>query len=101
MCASKFTSSTIFLLNIGIGEEITDLSFKVFKILGCRDFARLDFKLDSEGVPYFLEVNPLAGLNPKSGDMPIMAYKLGWTYEALISTIFNAAIQRYPQCVRK
>jgi D-alanine-D-alanine ligase len=88
-------------LNVGIMEEITDLSFKAFKTLGCRDFARLDFKLDSEGVPYFLEVNPLAGLNPKSGDMPIMAYKLGWTYQALISTILNAAIQRYPQCVRR
>jgi D-alanine-D-alanine ligase len=88
-------------LNSGTREEITDFSFKVFKILGCRDFARLDFKLDSEGVPYFLEINPLAGLNPKSGDMPIMAHKLGWTYQALISTILNAAIQRYPQCVRR
>jgi len=88
-------------LNIGIREEITDLSLKVFNTLGCRDFARLDFKLDSEGMPYFLEINPLAGLNPKSGDMPIMAYKLGWTYQALISTIFNAALQRYPQCIRR
>ena len=88
-------------LEKGIREEIINSSLKVFKILGCRDFARLDFKFDSEGVPYFLEVNPLAGLNPKSSDMPIMAYKLGWTYQALISTILNAAIQRYPQCVRR
>jgi len=88
-------------LEKGVREEIINSSLKVFKILGCRDFARLDFKFDSEGVPYFLEVNPLAGLNPKSSDMPIMAYKLGWTYQALISTILNAAIQRYPQCVRR
>ena len=88
-------------LDKGTLDEITDLSLKVFKTLGCRDFARLDFKLDSEGIPYFLEVNPLAGLNPKSSDMPIMAYKLGWTYQALISAILNAALQRYPQCVRR
>src|SRR4030042_521167 len=78
-------------------KEITNSSLKIFEALGCRDFARLDFKLSSEGVPYFLEINPLAGLNPKRGDMPIMANKLGWTYKAIISAILNAALQRYPQ----
>ena len=82
-------------------EEITNSSLKIFKALGCRDFARLDFKLSPQGVPYFLEINPLAGLNPKSSDLPIMASKLGWTYQALISAILNAALQRYPQCVRE
>jgi D-alanine-D-alanine ligase len=81
-------------------EEITNSSLKIFKALGCRDFARLDFKRGFDGVPYFLEINPLAGLNPKSSDLPIMAYKLSWTYQALISTILNASLQRYPQCVR-
>ncbi|MBM4445803.1 MAG: ATP-grasp domain-containing protein [Chloroflexi bacterium] len=82
-------------------EEITDSSLKIFKSLGCRDFARLDFKLNPQGVPYFLEINPLAGLNSKSSDLSIMASNLGWTYQALISTILNAALQRYPQCVRE
>lgn len=88
-------------LKTGIIEEIKNSSLKVFKALGCRDFARLDFKLSSEGIPYFLEINPLAGLNPKSSDLPIMANKLDWTYQALISAIFNAALQRYPQCIRR
>ncbi|OGO59466.1 MAG: D-alanine--D-alanine ligase [Chloroflexi bacterium RBG_19FT_COMBO_47_15] len=88
------------LLETNILDEIASSSLEVFKILGCRDFARLDFKLSPEGVPYFLEINPLAGLNPKSSDLPIMARKLGWTYQALISAILNAALQRYPQCVR-
>jgi D-alanine-D-alanine ligase len=87
-------------LETGILEEIANSSLEVFKVLGCRDFARLDFKLSSEGVPYFLEINPLAGLNPKSSDLPIMANKLGWSYQTLISAILNAALQRYPQCVR-
>jgi D-alanine-D-alanine ligase len=87
-------------LETDILDEITGSSLKVFNVLGCRDFARLDFKLSPEGVPYFLEINPLAGLNPKSSDLSIMAYKLGWTYQALISAILNAALQRYPQCVK-
>ncbi len=82
-------------------KEITDFSLTVFKLLGCRDFARLDFKLDPQGVPHFLEINPLAGLNPKSSDLPIMAYKLGWTYQSLVTAILNTALQRYPQCVRR
>ncbi len=82
-------------------EEIKNSSLKVFEAVGCRDFARLDFKLDSNGVPYFLEINPLAGLNPKSSDLPIMSYKLGWTYPNLIAAILNTALQRYPQCVRR
>jgi D-alanine-D-alanine ligase len=88
-------------LESGALKEITDFSLRVFRLLGCRDFARLDFKLDSQGVPYFLEINPLAGLNPKSSDLPIMAYKLGWTYKALVAAILNTALQRYPQCVRR
>lgn len=88
-------------LETGISEEITKMSLKAFKTLGCRDFARIDFKLHSNGTPYFLEINPLAGLNPKSSDLPIMAYKLGWTYHSLIADILNTALQRYPQCVRR
>src|SRR4030042_220552 len=88
-------------LETGIMEEIKNSSLKIFKALGCRDFARLDFKLSPEGMPYFLEINPLAGLNPKSSDLPIMANKLGLTYQALLSAILNAALQRYPQCVRE
>jgi D-alanine-D-alanine ligase len=81
-------------------QQITNSSLKVFEVLGCRDFARLDFKLNSEGMPYFLEINPLPGLNPKSSDLPIMTNKMGFTYQALISAILSAALQRYPQCVR-
>ena len=82
-------------------QNLTDYSLMVFEALGCRDIARIDFRLNSKGKPYFLEVNPLPGLNPHSGDLPIMAGKMGWTYEALISAILTAAMERYPQCVRQ
>jgi D-alanine-D-alanine ligase len=86
-------------LESGILQELIDSSLKVFRVLGCRDFARLDFRVNPEGTPYFLEINPLAGLNPHSSDLPIMATKVGWTYEALISAILDAALERYPQCI--
>jgi D-alanine-D-alanine ligase len=84
-------------LEASVLKKLADFSLKAFEILGCRDFARLDFRLDQKGMPYFLEINPLPGLNPKSSDLPIMAYKMGWNYQKLISSVLNAALERYPE----
>lgn len=64
-----------------------------FRVLGCRDVARVDFRVRG-GVPYFLEVNPLPGLNPDDSDLVIMAGLVGWPYERLVSTIVNEALKR-------
>ncbi len=81
-------------LGKGVLQDIADSSLRAFEALGCRDFARMDFRISPEGIPYFLEANPLPGLNPGSGDLPIMARKVGWTYENLISAVLDAALQR-------
>jgi D-alanine-D-alanine ligase len=74
-------------------------SLRAFQALGCRDFARLDFRINKEGQPYFLEINPLPGLGTHS-DLVIMARKMGWSHRQLINAVLNAARERYPQCVR-
>jgi len=74
-------------------------SLRAFQALGCRDFARLDFRISSEGQPYFLEINPLPGLGTHS-DLVIMAKRMGWSHRQLINAVLNAALERYPQCVR-
>lgn len=66
----------------------------VFVGLGCRDVARADFRI-RDGVPYFLEINPLPGLNPESGDLVFLAYRMGLTYPQLIGMILDAAKKRY------
>ena len=76
-------------------KRISESSIKAYTALGCRDFARVDFRVAANGIPYFLEVNPLPGLNPDSGDLPIMSYKMGWTYQRLIRTVLDAALGRY------
>jgi D-alanine-D-alanine ligase len=77
---------------------IASASLKVFGVLGCRDFARIDFRVGAKGMPYFLEVNPLPGLGTYS-DLVIIALKLGWTYQGLIQAVFEAALKRYSPCV--
>ncbi|HEX7475536.1 MAG TPA: D-alanine--D-alanine ligase, partial [Dehalococcoidales bacterium] len=73
-----------------------EYALKTFQILECRDFARVDFRVAADGTPYFLEINPLAGLNPKSSDLIIMAGLVGIKYNELIGSILEAALRRYP-----
>jgi D-alanine-D-alanine ligase len=84
-------------LEPGVLRRIADVSLTAFRALGCRDLARIDFRVAGDGMPYFLEINPLPGLNPRSGDLPIMAGKMGWTHQALISAILDAALHRCQQ----
>jgi len=84
-------------LQTGVIQEINASSLKAFEALGCRDFARLDFRVSAEGVPFFIEINPLPGLGTHS-DLFIMATKMGWSHQQLIGDILNAAVRRYPQC---
>ncbi len=82
-----------------VEEGIQKAALRLFKVLGLRDVARFDFRLNPEGKFYFLEANPLPGLSPESGDLVILAQKKGWSYQELILKIIKTAILRYPQLV--
>jgi D-alanine-D-alanine ligase len=76
---------------------ISEYSLKAFEVLECRDFARVDYRISRDGIPYFLEINPLAGLNPRSSDLIIMAKLIGISYNKLINSILRSALERQPQ----
>jgi D-alanine-D-alanine ligase len=75
-------------------KAVEDAALKAYSALGCRDVARVDFRL-RDGVPYFLEVNPLPGLNPESSDLVILAGLAGMSYPQLIAEILHAAFRRH------
>ena len=81
-------------LDKAVLNNIEKYALKTFQVLGCRDFSRIDFRISESGVPYFLEINPLAGLNPRSSDLIIMAKLVGKTYNDLIGSILDAALKR-------
>ena len=66
-----------------------------YRALQCRDTARIDFRSDAKGDPYFLEANPLAGLNPWHSDLPILAAQNGVAFTTLIGIILDAGLARY------
>src|SRR5438093_3541234 len=72
-----------------------------FMALGCRDVARVDFRMDPQGKIYFLECNPLPGLTPGWSDLVLIAKAAGIEYQALIAEILSGAIRRYKDRARE
>ena len=83
--------------NIGedVLAEIKKTAKEIYRILGCRDYARIDFRLSHDGLLYFLEVNPLPGLKPGFSDFPMIAGFCGVDYNTLILDILKTALTRY------
>jgi len=72
-----------------------------FIALGCRDVARVDFRMDAQGKIYFLECNPLPGLTPGWSDLVLISKAAGISYNELISEILSGAIRRYKERERE
>ena len=75
-------------------REIGTLALTAYRLLGCRDVARLDFRLDAEGRPHFLECNPLPGLNPDTSDIVILSAP-ALSYPDLVCGVFREAALRH------
>lgn len=79
-----------------LAQRLNTLAAAVFRVIGCKDVARVDFRLDARtGTPYILEVNPLPGLNPDYSDLCIQARAAGLSFEQLVNTIVDEARFRY------
>jgi D-alanine-D-alanine ligase len=72
----------------------SDIALKSWKALGCRDGGRVDIRMDRLGQLNFIEVNPLAGLNPVHSDLPIICRLLNISYQDLIERILASTLKR-------
>jgi D-alanine-D-alanine ligase len=77
-----------------VAEKAREVALAAWRGLGCRDGGRVDLRADADGVPNFMEVNPLAGLNPKHSDLPILCRLVGLSYAGLIERIMQSALLR-------
>jgi D-alanine-D-alanine ligase len=82
-------------------DRLERASRECFSALGCRDVARLDFRMDAEGRIFFIECNPLPGLAPGWSDLVLIAQAAGLEYRALIGEILSFAIRRYQERERE
>jgi D-alanine-D-alanine ligase len=70
------------------------LALQAWRALGARDAGRVDIRMDGEGAPSFMEVNPLAGLHPQHSDLPIICTMAGIGFPELIGRIMSSARKR-------
>ena len=75
-------------------EKLRTAARGSFMALGCRDVARIDFRMDDKGRLYFIECNPLPGLTPGWSDLVLIAQGAGMDYRGLIGEIMAPAIRR-------
>jgi D-alanine-D-alanine ligase len=81
-----------------IRARVTSLALKVFQVLGARDYGRIDIRLDSQGVPHFLEANLIPSLISGYGSFPKaceLNQHLG--YGPMIRRIARLGLERAPQ----
>ena len=81
-------------LSLELQEHMTDTARRIFEALGCRDFARVDFRLDRSGKLHFIEINPLPGLAPGYSDYPMLAEFSGVSYRELVLLVLQSGMKR-------
>ena len=77
--------------------RIEDVVLRAYRVLGCRDWSRIDVRLDAAGVPNLVEVNPLPGILPDPEDnscLPKAARAAGIGYDELIQACLIHAAER-------
>ncbi|MCX6287619.1 MAG: D-alanine--D-alanine ligase [Bacteroidetes bacterium] len=83
-----------------LADRCAQTSLKAWRALNCRDGGRVDIRLDADGKPGFMEVNPLAGLHPVHSDLPIICNLQGIPYLQLMKWIMDSAVERISEVAK-
>ncbi len=93
----KYTKGkTEYVCPADILEDIDDFTrnagYTAYRVLGCRGFGRVDFRLDEDGQPFCLEVNTIPGFTELSL-VPMAAKEIGMDFKELCQRIIDLALE--------
>lgn len=80
-----------------LAERLRDVSLAAFRACHCKDFARVDLRVDEYGDPYVLEINSMASLG-RTGSYILAAQTAGYDFAALVNRILDETHRRYFGC---
>ncbi len=75
-------------------QKIQNTAIRAYQAMGCRDYARIDMRVDRTGNVFVLEVNPNPDLSPSGSGFARSASAFGWSYGQLINNIVQSAFKR-------
>lgn len=81
-----------------LGKQIKDTVLQTYNVLRCKDWSRIDIRLDKKGTPNVIEINPLPGIMPdpnENSSFPKAARVAGINYNELIQRVLFEACKRY------
>ena len=79
-------------------KKIKDTVLRTYNVLKCKDWSRIDIRLDKNGVPNIIEINPLPGIMPdpnENSSFPKAARAAGMNYNQMIQRVLYSAAKRY------
>lgn len=76
-----------------IEAELKETALRCYELVGCRDYARVDFRLTAEGTAYVLEVNPNPDISDDAG-FARSAKAYGLSFPQIIGKIVESALER-------
>ena len=89
-CPAKLDSS--------LENKIKETVLKTYHVLRCRDWSRIDIRLDKNSIPNIIEINPLPGILPNPEDnscFPKAARTHGLNYTEMINKVLYVAARRH------
>ena len=85
-------------LSAPLQASIEKICLDTYRVLRCRDWSRIDVRLDDAGQPHIIEVNPLPGIlpNPEENSCyPKAARAAGMSYQQMLNNVLDAGCRRY------
>jgi D-alanine-D-alanine ligase len=85
-------------LSEDLENQIKITASNAYKLLRCKDWSRIDLRLDKNGIPNIIEINPLPGIMPdpnENSSFPKAARAAGLNYKQMIQLVLESASKRY------
>jgi D-alanine-D-alanine ligase len=95
----KYTAGeTEYIIPARISDNVRrlceDFSLETFKAVGCRQYARVDIRIDKNDKPFILEINTLPGFTETSL-FPKSALKAGISFDQIVEKLVDEASLDY------